>query len=122
LAFIRKKRGKKYYKELRTLCQSNTYLLSAIHGHQLPAARVTSVRFYNTEVDYCGSFFVRDRVRRNSKQYKAYVSVFMVTKTVHLKLVENVTSAAFIGALKRFVSRRGKAVNVFQQRKKFPRS
>lgn len=44
---------------------------------------------------------------------KRYVSVFMITKIVHLKLVEDVTSAAFIGALKRFVSRRGKAVNMY---------
>jgi len=35
---------------------------------------------------------------------------------VHLELVENITSAAFIGALKRFISRREKVVNVLRQR------
>ncbi|XP_071644514.1 uncharacterized protein [Temnothorax longispinosus] len=83
---------------------------------QLPPARVTPVRpFHNTGVDYCGPFFVRDRVRRNSKQYKAYVAIFvcMVTKAIHLELVEDMTTTAFIGALKRFISRRGKVVNMY---------
>ncbi|XP_072766488.1 uncharacterized protein [Anoplolepis gracilipes] len=39
---------------------------------QLPGARVNpDGAFYNTGVDYCGPFFVRDRVKRNSKKYKA---------------------------------------------------
>jgi len=83
---------------------------------QLPLARVNPIRpFYNTGVDYCGPFAIRDRVRKNSKRYKAYVAVFvcMVTKAIHLELVEDITSAAFIGALKRFISRRGKVVNMY---------
>lgn len=60
-------------------------------------------------VDYCGPIFVRDRVRRNNKQYKAYVSIFMcmVTKAVYIELVEDMTTEAFLGCLKRFTSRRG---------------
>lgn len=66
-------------------------------------------------IDYCGPFLIRDKVRRNSKRYKAYVAVFvcMVTKAVHLELVEAATSAAFIGALNRFISRRGNVVNMY---------
>jgi len=83
---------------------------------QLPAVRINPVRpFYNTGVDYCGPFMVQDRVRKNSKKYKAYVAVFvcMVTKAVHLELVEDVTAEAFLGALKRFISRRGKVLNMY---------
>lgn len=37
----------------------------------------------------------------------------MVTKAVHLELVEDVTLAAFIGALKRFISQRRKILNMY---------
>lgn len=76
---------------------------------QLPAVRVRISRpFSKVGVYYCGPFLVRDRVRRNGKQYKAYVAVFvcMVTKAVHIELVEDMTTEAFIGSLKRFMARR----------------
>lgn len=78
---------------------------------QLPNVRVNSARpFLNSSVDYCGPFLVRDRIRRNSKQYKAYVAVFicMVVKAVHIELVEDLSTEFFIAALKRFMARRGK--------------
>jgi len=81
----------------------------------LPAARTNPVRpFCNTGVDCCGSFMVRDRVRKNSKQYKAYIAVFvcMVTKAVHLELVED-TTEAFLVALKKFIFRRGRMINMY---------
>ncbi|XP_018362699.1 PREDICTED: uncharacterized protein LOC108760890, partial [Trachymyrmex cornetzi] len=83
---------------------------------QLPSARVNPARpFYNTGVDYCGPFYVRDRIRRNSKQYKAYVAIFvcMVVKAVHIELVEDLTTDSFIAALKRFMARRGKVRNIY---------
>ncbi len=41
---------------------------------------------------------------------KAYVCVFvsLSVKAVHLELVSDLTSVAFIAALRRFISRRGK--------------
>lgn len=91
---------------------------------QLPAARVNAVRpFLNTGVDYCGPLFVRDRVKRSNKQYKAYVTVFVctATKAVHLELVENMTTKSFIGALNRLTAKRGKVQNtyVLRQRHQF---
>ncbi|XP_011699455.1 PREDICTED: uncharacterized protein LOC105456830 [Wasmannia auropunctata] len=71
---------------------------------QLPAVRVNMARpFWNTGVDYCGPFYVRDRVRRNCKRYKAYVAIFvcMATKAVHIELVEDLTTEAFLAAMKR---------------------
>ncbi|XP_011860721.1 PREDICTED: uncharacterized protein LOC105557926 [Vollenhovia emeryi] len=82
---------------------------------QLPKARVTPSRFLQHGVDYCGPFFVRDRVRRNSKRYKAYVAIFvcMATKAVHIELVEDMTTESFIAAFKRFISRRGLVSNMY---------
>lgn len=83
---------------------------------QLPTVRVNASRpFINSGVDYCGPFFARDRVRRNSKQFKAYVAIFvcMATKAVHTELVEDMTSEAFIGALKCLIARRGNVLNMY---------
>ncbi|XP_011858530.1 PREDICTED: uncharacterized protein LOC105556071 [Vollenhovia emeryi] len=83
---------------------------------QLPEARVNISRpFSKVGVDYCGPLFVRDRVKRNSKQYKAYVAIFvcMATKAVHIELVEDMTTEAFIGTLKRFIARRGLPSDIY---------
>ncbi|XP_011883823.1 PREDICTED: uncharacterized protein LOC105570973 [Vollenhovia emeryi] len=83
---------------------------------ELPSVRVNITRpFHNSGVDYCGPFYVRDRVRRNSKKYKAYVAIFicMATKAVHIELVEDLTTESFLAALKRFISRRGKIQNMY---------
>lgn len=83
---------------------------------ELPSARVNINRpFSSSGVDYCGPFYVRDRVRQNSKKYKAYVAIFvcMATKAVHIELVEDLTTEAFLGALKRFTARRGKVHEIY---------
>ncbi|XP_011866742.1 PREDICTED: uncharacterized protein LOC105561401 [Vollenhovia emeryi] len=83
---------------------------------RLPEARVQESRpFSRVGVDYCGPFMVRDRVRRNSRQYKAYVAVYacMATKAVHIELVDDMTTDAFLGSLKRFTARRGLPSDVY---------
>ncbi|XP_025997552.2 uncharacterized protein LOC105197924 [Solenopsis invicta] len=83
---------------------------------QLPSVRVNAGRpFLSSGVDYCRPFQVRDRIRRNAKAYKAYVAIFvcMSTKAVHIELVEDLTAESFIAALKRFVSRRGRASDLY---------
>ncbi|XP_046145641.1 uncharacterized protein LOC123988926 [Osmia bicornis bicornis] len=77
----------------------------------LPASRVTAVErpFINTGVDYAGPIHVRTTSGRGHKSHKAYIAVFvcMATKAVYLDLVSDYTSAAFLAAYTRFVSRRG---------------
>lgn len=75
----------------------------------LPHTRVTpSAPFEVTGVDYAGPFLIK-QAGRKSVAIKAYLCVFvcLVTKCLHLELVSDMSTAAFIAALQRFVSRRG---------------
>ncbi|XP_055522829.1 uncharacterized protein LOC129717008 [Wyeomyia smithii] len=75
---------------------------------ELPPERVTpTFPFLRTGVDYCGPFYYR--VTKRSAAIKCYVAVFvcLVTKALHLECVTDLTSDAFIAALKRFTSRKG---------------
>lgn len=76
----------------------------------LPAFRTLEVRpFTNVGIDYCGPFYIKEKKLRNRKKIKSYVAVFIClsTKAVHLELVSDLTTEAFLAALKRFVARRG---------------
>ncbi|XP_018401691.1 PREDICTED: uncharacterized protein LOC108778879 [Cyphomyrmex costatus] len=75
----------------------------------LPASRVTMSRpFSHCGVDYAGPIIIKEGKRRNAR--KTYISIFVcfATKAVHIELVSDLTSDAFLGALRRFISRRGK--------------
>ncbi|XP_038113822.1 uncharacterized protein LOC119767919 [Culex quinquefasciatus] len=76
----------------------------------LPPERVNPCfAFQRVGVDYCGPFYLVHGLRRGSP-VKCFVAVFvcLVTKAVHLELVANLTTEAFLAALKRFSARRGK--------------
>lgn len=76
----------------------------------LPAERVTpTYPFLSTGVDLCGPFYYR-HVGRKSLPIKSYVAIFvcLVTKAVHVEHVADLSTNAFISALKRFVARRGR--------------
>ncbi|XP_038106744.1 uncharacterized protein LOC119766334 [Culex quinquefasciatus] len=80
----------------------------------LPAERVNPAPpFLHVGVDYCGPFLVSYPNRR-AKPVKCYVAVFvcLAVKAVHLELVSDLTSQAFIAALRRFVARRGKPLQI----------
>lgn len=75
----------------------------------LPATRVTEARpFAISGVDYCGPFYVKNS-QRKSVPTKAFVAVFVcfVTRAIHLELVSDLSTSAFLAALRRFVARRG---------------
>ena len=76
----------------------------------LPEARVTpSFPFNRSGVDYAGPFKVRLSKTRGKATMKRYIAVFicLATRAVHLEMVEDYSSEAFIGAFHRFTSRRG---------------
>lgn len=77
----------------------------------LPELRVTPARaFERVGIDYCGPFLIKAYSGRCKIISKAYVAVFvcLVTRAVHLELVTDMTTDAFMAAYRRFVSRRGR--------------
>ena len=82
----------------------------------LPSPRVhLSFPFANTGVDYAGPFLLKDRRGRGCKTFKAYVSLFIClsTKAIHLELVSELSTAAFLSAFKRFIARRGMPETIY---------
>lgn len=82
----------------------------------LPAARISPSRpFLHTAIDFSGFIKVRSAKGRGQHSSKAYVSLFvcLVTKAIHLELVSDLSSAAFIASFRRFVSRRGKCTDIY---------
>ncbi|GFX88116.1 uncharacterized protein TNCV_159311 [Trichonephila clavipes] len=75
----------------------------------LPESRVCpSSVFQRTGIDFAGPFLIRSSKGRGSRNTKCYICVFvcLATKAVHLEVVSDLTSKAFIACLKRFVARR----------------
>ncbi|XP_053969231.1 uncharacterized protein LOC128870603 [Anastrepha ludens] len=75
----------------------------------LPKERIQTTRaFMITGVDYCGPFYYKSEIRNKSPQ-KCYLSVFICfsTKAIWIELVKDLSTDAFLGALKRFVATRG---------------
>lgn len=89
-------------------------LMGQIMGN-LPSDRVSITRpFLSTGIDYCGPIWIHYKVR-GKKPTKAYVAVFccFATKAVHLELVTDLTTNAFLGALNRFSGRRGRCKTIY---------
>lgn len=82
----------------------------------LPKQRVVPGRpFMNCCVDYCGPFYYKGSNRRNTPSQKAYAAIFVCcsTKAVHCEIVSDLTSDAFIAALRRLMARRGKVSTMY---------
>ena len=77
---------------------------------QLPMERVTpDTVFDRIGVDYAGPIYVKYGYVRKPTVVKTYVCVFvsLTVKAVHLELVSDLSTDAFIACLRRFISRRG---------------
>ena len=73
----------------------------------LPAERVQWVPpFSHVGVDHTGSYVIKDPQGRKTK---AYICLFVcaTTRAVHLEVVENLTTSAFIMCLRRLVATKG---------------
>lgn len=68
---------------------------------QLPLGRVTpSHTFLHSGVDYAGPFCLKTWKGKNARTYKGYLVLFVCfsTSAVHLELVTDYTTDAFIAA------------------------
>ena len=82
----------------------------------LPSARVIPGRpFEATGIDYAGPFEVKPELPRSKVKLKKWVAVFvcMKTKAVHLELVSDLSSKAFVRAFLRFTSIRNQCVELW---------
>lgn len=80
----------------------------------LPTSRVSPTRPFSTcGVDYCGPLFVKSPVRKHGPR-KVNIAIFVCfsTRAVHIELVSDLTTSTFLAALRRFIARRGKIVEI----------
>ncbi|XP_077290363.1 uncharacterized protein LOC143914146 [Arctopsyche grandis] len=93
-----------------TCFKSKPIIIGQLMG-DLPSSRIIpKPSFHHYGVDYAGPFAIKNGTLRNSKITKCYVCIFIcfVTKAVHMEVVSDLTSVAFLNCFKRFVARRGK--------------
>ncbi|XP_029161170.1 uncharacterized protein LOC114941050 [Nylanderia fulva] len=82
----------------------------------LPRDRVTPTRpFLSTGLDYAGPISIRTSKGRGHRSQKGYIAVFICfwSKAIHLEVVSDYSSEAFIAPLRRFVSRRGLCTDIY---------
>ncbi|KAL4126593.1 hypothetical protein QTP88_010805 [Uroleucon formosanum] len=82
----------------------------------LPRERVRPQRpFECVGVDYAGPLQMRELRLRKSRVFKIYIAVFVCfsTKAVHLEIVSDLSTDAFLAAFDRFVARRGLPNDVY---------
>ncbi len=76
----------------------------------LPTVRTTPARpFSKVGVDFGGPFIVKCTNHRSMKHLKHYAAFFvcMITRAVHIEVVSDLSTLAFIAAFQRFCARRG---------------
>lgn len=85
----------------------------------LPKFRVQQMKpFCTIGIDYAGPFSTIARKHRGAKTFKSYVCLFVcaATKAVHLELVSDLSTEAFVAAFRRFIARRGSCIRIFSDR------
>ena len=83
---------------------------------ELPSARVTpDIVFSNVGVDYAGPVLIKLGAMRRPTVTKAYIAVFVSLsfKAVHLELLSNLSTEAFLACLRWFVSRHSKSTTIW---------
>ncbi|XP_036150810.1 uncharacterized protein LOC118648594 [Monomorium pharaonis] len=77
---------------------------------QLPSSRVVPSRpFLHAGLDYAGPMQLKTWRGRATRSYKGYLAIFicLATSAIHIEIVTDYTTEAFLAAYKRFSGRRG---------------
>ena len=83
---------------------------------QLPIERITpGMVFERVGIDYAGPVLLKVGCVRKPTLIKAYIGIFvsLTVKAVHIELISDLTTSAFIASLRRFVARRGKPATIW---------
>lgn len=91
-------------------CARQKAQLATQRMSRLPSPRCSVSRpFLHTGVDYAGPLQMRNASGRGHQSHKVWVALFVClsTKAIHLEVVNDKTTAAFLNAFKCFVARRG---------------
>ncbi|GFX45114.1 integrase catalytic domain-containing protein [Trichonephila clavipes] len=89
--------------------------LSQMMG-DLPIERISPCSaFEKVGIDFAGPIMTKCQHTRKANNFKSYIYLFicMCAKAVHLELVSSLSAAAFLSALRRFVSLRGYPSNIY---------
>lgn len=81
-----------------------------------PASRVTPARsFSRIGVDFAGPINIKLRPGRGVRTTKCYICLMVcfTTRAIHLEPVGDLSTKAFMAALKRFIARRGKPSEIY---------
>lgn len=107
--------ARKVFRQCITCKRMQGRVAAQIMGN-LPLQRmIPGFPFEVVGIDYAGPILISTRKGRGARLVKAYLCVVVCfkTKACHLELVSDLTTEAFILALRRFISRRGKPKEIF---------
>ncbi|XP_072380755.1 uncharacterized protein [Diabrotica undecimpunctata] len=82
----------------------------------LPDLRISKAKpFSCVGVDFGGPFLIRANKLKNAKRTKAYICLFVcfATKALHLELVSELSTEAFLASFRRFIARRARCSVVY---------
>ncbi|XP_039309934.1 uncharacterized protein LOC120358749 [Solenopsis invicta] len=101
---------------LKQHCLLSPKMASTLMGN-LPKHRITVPErpFFICGIDYAGPFYIKEGTRKNAKLVKCYMAIFVcfATTAVHIELATDLSIAAFLNVLKRFISRRGHPSDIY---------
>ncbi|XP_053946180.1 uncharacterized protein LOC128855352 [Anastrepha ludens] len=89
----------------------STQIMGSLPTHRCNAAKP----FSHCGLDYGGPYQIRSAKGRGHHSYKGYVALFVCfsTRAIHLELVSDLSTAAFLAALRRFFAHRGYSSDIY---------